>query len=94
MKKILVLAFAAALTGCISTAPRQQLQGPVYSMSEGRNVSNVLYAQVMTVKLVQMQKPIVTTWQGTAASGAAGGAIGGALGSQVGKGNGKKLATI
>ena len=93
MKKILIVALVATLAGCISTAPRQQLQGPVYSVSEGRSVSNVLYAQVISVKMVQMQKPVVTTWQGTAASGAAGGAIGGALGSTIGKGNGKKLAT-
>ena len=93
MKKVLVLiAVAASLVGC-ATQTRQQLQGPVYGSYEGRGAVAVLYAQVQSVRPVILKSAVVTTWQGTAASGAAGGAIGAALGNKIGGGNGKKLAT-
>lgn len=96
MRRLSILAVVIAalpLSACISTQPRQPLQGPVFNSTEIRSAQTVMYATVVGVQPIVIQSPIQTSWQGTAGSGAVGGLIGAGIGSKIGKGNGKKLAT-
>lgn len=96
MRKLSILAVVIAalpLSACISTQPRQQLQGPVFNSTEIRSAQNVMYGTVVGVRPIVIQSPVQTTWQGTVGSAGAGALVGGAIGSKIGKGSGQKLAT-
>ncbi|AVU35254.1 glycine zipper 2TM domain-containing protein [Serratia marcescens] len=86
IKRLLVVAVAAVtLAGCAN----ESMSGDVYSSSQAKQVQNVTYGTLVSVRPVKIQGG-----EGSNALGMIGGAvIGGLLGNTVGGGTGRTLAT-
>jgi len=80
------MAVAMTLTGCVND---NSLSGDVYSASEAKQVQNVTYGTLVSVRPVKIQGG-----DDSNALGAIGGAVlGGFLGNTIGGGAGRSLAT-
>lgn len=86
IKRLLVVAVAAVtLAGCAN----ESMSGDVYSSSQAKQVQNVTYGTLVSVRPVKIEGG-----EGSNALGMIGGAvIGGLLGNTVGGGTGRTLAT-
>ncbi|EIC85527.1 glycine zipper 2TM domain-containing protein [Serratia sp. M24T3] len=86
IKRILLVAMmGSTLAGCVNDS----LSGDVYSSSQAKQVQNVTYGTLVSVRPVQIQGD-----DGNNVIGAIGGAVlGGFLGNTIGGGAGRSLAT-
>lgn len=87
ISRVLVVSFVGlTLVGCANTST---LSGDVYSASEAKQVQNVTYGTIVSVRPVQIQ-----AGSDENVIGALGGAVlGGFLGNTIGGGTGRSLAT-
>ncbi len=86
MRLLIVALTGVTLAGCVND---NSLSGDVYSASEAKQIQNVTYGTLVSVRPVQIQGD-----DNTNVIGAIGGAVlGGFLGNTVGGGTGRSLAT-
>lgn len=87
MKRLIVIALAGAtLTGCANT---NTLSGDVYTADQAKEVQQVNYGTIVSVKPVRIQAGNDSNVLGTVG----GGVLGGFLGHTIGGGSGQALAT-